>query len=48
MVHPALGLVIHTDWSALARIAIDSAMKCTADSTMTFFSGWRTACRASS
>jgi hypothetical protein len=45
-VHPDLGFVIHTSWSGFARMAIDSAMKCTADSTKIFTSGCRCVCRA--
>jgi hypothetical protein len=47
IVQPAFGFVIHTRLVVRASVAIVSAMKCTADSTITFFSGLRAACSAS-
>ena len=47
MVQPDRGLVIHTSWSGLARIAIDSAMKCTALSTKIRVCGRFWVCSAS-
>ena len=45
---PARGLVIHTFWWGCASVAMDSAMKCTADSTMCSASPCACACSASS
>ena len=47
MVQPAFGFVIQTSWWGWLSTATVSAMKCTADSTITRFSGLRSAWSAS-